>query len=275
MSRIDERFALLRKTNQRALIPYIAAGDPSPQWTVDIMHALVAAGADVLELGVPFSDPMADGPVIQQAGERAIEKGVGLRDVLTMVAQFRELDQQTPLVLMGYLNPIEQFGWDAFLARARLVGVDGLLLVDAPLEESLILAPQIKASGLQQIHLIAPTTTDDRIARMGAIAEGFVYYVSLRGVTGAGHVSALEAGPRIQLIKRHCRVPVGVGFGISDAESAVRVGEFADAVIIGSALVSRLANASDKQNAIEIAQAFLRPIKQALAAPSIPARIAV
>lgn len=271
MSRIDARFAELRRSNQRALIPYVAAGDPEPAWTVPILHALVRSGADLLEIGVPFSDPMADGPVIQQAGERAIAKGVGLRDVLGMVAHFRATDTLTPIVLMGYLNPIEQFGFAAFLTHAAAVGVDGLLLVDAPLEESLQLAPAIAAAGLQQIHLIAPTTTDDRIARLGALAQGFVYYVSLRGVTGAGHVSSSEASGRIQLIKRHCKVPVGVGFGISDGESAARVGEFADAVIIGSALVSRLAQARDQADAERIAGDFLAPIKAALAAKVLAA----
>ncbi len=264
MNRIEQRFAELQARGERALIPYVAAGDPDPNWTVDILHALVRGGADLLELGVPFSDPVADGPVIQQACERAIAKGVGLRHALTMVEEFRAKDPLTPLVLMGYLNPIEQFGVDAFLTRAASVGVDGVLLVDAPIEESAALADRLHAAGLVQIHLIAPTTTDARIAKLGALARGFIYYVSLRGVTGAGHVSSVEASARIQLIKQHCAVPVGVGFGINDAASAAAVGEFADAVIIGSALVSRLALASSSVQAQQIAIDFLTPIKAAL-----------
>jgi tryptophan synthase alpha chain len=264
VNRIDQRFSELQAAGRRALIPYVVAGDPALEWTADILHALVAAGADLLELGVPFSDPMADGPVIQQAAERAIARGVGLRHALEVVRAFRVQDATTPIVLMGYLNPIEQFGFDAFVERAAELGVDGVLLVDAPIEESAPFAARLAERGMHQIHLIAPTSPATRVQQLATVASGFVYYVSLRGVTGAGYLATDEVSTRLIELKQTLPVPVGVGFGISDAVSARRAGEHADAVIIGSALVDRLKSASDSVHAQAIAREFLLPIRDAL-----------
>ncbi len=230
-------------TTRTALIPYVMAGDPGRSTTVPVMHALVAAGADVIELGVPFSDPMADGPVIQAAAERALVQGTRLRDVLDMVAEFRRTDARTPVVLMGYANPIERMGAEAFAKAAGAAGVDGVLTVDYPPEEVADFARLLGEHGIDPIFLLAPTSTDARIAAVSQVARGYVYYVSLKGVTGAGHLDAADVGRNIARIRRHVTLPVGVGFGIRDADSAVALAEHADAVVIGSRLVETIAAA--------------------------------
>ena len=263
MNRLDQRFAALKAAGRTGLIPFVTAGDPAPEHTVALMHALVEAGADVIELGVPFSDPMADGPVIQHASERAIAKGVGLADVLKWVATFRERDQQTPVVLMGYLNPVEIRGYERFAHEATAAGVDGVLLVDCPLEEAEVLAP-LRNAGLKQILLAAPTTAPARMAQLCEAAEGFLYYVSFAGITGAGRLSTQDTAARVADIRTHAKAPVAVGFGVKDAQSAKAIGEFADAVVIGSALVKRLDGANTAQDVVARVEAFLRPIRAAL-----------
>ena len=263
MSRIDRRFAALKAADRTGLIPFVTAGDPAPEHTVALMHALVEAGADVIELGVPFSDPMADGPVIQHASERAIAKGVGLADVLKWVVTFRERDQETPVVLMGYLNPVEIRGYERFAHEATIAGVDGVLLVDCPLEEAEVLAP-LRNAGLKQILLAAPTTAPARMAQLCEAAEGFLYYVSFAGITGAGRLSTQDIAARVADIRTHAKAPVAVGFGVKDAQSAKAIGEFADAVVIGSALVERLDGANTAPDVVARVDAFLRPIRAAL-----------
>lgn len=239
-ARIAAVFETLKAQGRQALIPYVTAGDPQPGATVGILHGLVAGGADILELGVPFSDPMADGPVIQKASERALAQGVGLHDVLAMVRDFRRDDARTPVVLMGYANPVECYGVEAFVRDAAAAGVDGVLIVDYPPEECEAFAALLKAAGLDLIFLLAPTSTEARMAQIGRIAGGYVYYVSLKGVTGAGHLDTAEVAAMIPRIRRHVRVPVGVGFGIRDATSAVAVAAVSDAVVIGSRLIQLL-----------------------------------
>ena len=263
MSRIDRRFAKLKAEGRTGLIPFVTAGDPSPQHAVALMHALVDAGADVIELGVPFSDPMADGPVIQHASERAIAKGVGLGDVLGWVKQFRERDADTPIVLMGYLNPVEIHGYERFAVEAVEAGVDGVLVVDCPLEESAVLAPLRKA-GLQQILLAAPTTAPARMVRLCGSAEGFLYYVSFAGITGAARLSTSDIAARVADIRSKSKAPVAVGFGVRDAQSAKSIAGFADAVVIGSALVEQLAGAEVVDDVTARARDFLAPIRAAL-----------
>src|SRR5690606_18095476 len=241
-NRLAEAFA--KAAPRAALIPYVTAGEPSAQATPKLMHALVQAGADIVELGVPFSDPMADGPVIQRAGQRAIERGVGLAQVLDMVAQFRRQDDTTPVVLMGYANPIERMGQQRFIDAAVKAGVDGVLVVDYPPEEMSDFAAMLDSGGLAPIFLLAPTSTEARIARVAQIARGYVYYVSLKGITGAGHLDTDAVEQRLADIRRHVRVPVGVGFGIRDADSAQRIGRFSDAVIIGTKLIETMENAA-------------------------------
>lgn len=222
------------------MVPFITAGDPQPSITVPLMHTMVRAGADLIELGVPFSDPMADGPVIQRASERALAHHVGLHDVLAMVRQFRIDDPDTPVVLMGYLNPIEVMGYGAFATHASEAGVDGALIVDAPPEESHDLVGVLREAGVDLVYLLAPTSTEDRIRTIGSVASGFVYYVSVKGVTGAGHLDVDTVASRLAEIRRVIDLPVGVGFGIKDAETARRVAGIADAVIVGSAIVGRI-----------------------------------
>lgn len=262
-NRIGKRFAQLQAASRTALIPFMTAGDPLPDATVDVMHALVAAGADVIELGMPFSDPMADGPVIQHADERALRRKVGLAGVLGWVRQFREQDAGTPVVLMGYLNPIAVHGLDRFGREAVAAGVDGVLVVDCPIEEDATLAP-LRAVGLQRILLAAPTTSDVRLAHALELAEGYLYYVSFAGITGAARLSVGDIAARVGELRARGRVPVAVGFGIKDAASATAVAEFADAVVIGSALVGTLAEAVDGIDACRRAQAFLAPVRVAL-----------
>jgi tryptophan synthase alpha chain len=238
MSRLPSRFQHLAQTGRKALVPFITAGDPHPDVTPALMHALVAGGADVVELGVPFSDPMADGPTIQLACERALKAGTTLRKVLACVKTFREQDQDTPVVLMGYLNPIERFGLEDFADAARDAGVDGVLIVDLAVEEADQYLPPLRAAGLDAIFLLSPTTAEARIAQVAAEASGYLYYVSLKGVTGAASLNVTEVASRMAVIRRHTRLPVAVGFGIRDAASARAVGAVSDGVVVGSALVS-------------------------------------
>ncbi len=240
MSRIAARFGQLKGVGRTALIPFVTAGDPSPDVTVPLMHAMVAAGADLIELGVPFSDPVADGPVIQRATERALGNGVSLTDVMHLVEAFRAQDQDTPVVLMGYLNPIEVMGYGTFAAAARAAGVDGALVVDVPPEEGHGLVDALRAEGLDLVYLLAPTSTDRRIGLIGEVASGFVYYVSVKGVTGAGHLDTDAVAEKVAAIKARIPLPVGVGFGIKDEDTAARVAAVADAVIVGSAIVERI-----------------------------------
>jgi tryptophan synthase alpha chain len=240
MSRITQTFRNLAANRRRALIPYFTAGDPQPSQTVAMMHAAVAGGADILELGVPFSDPMADGPVIQRASERALAQGVGLRQVLEMVKEFRKTDSATPVVLMGYANPIEAMGSAEFVRAAKAADIDGVIVVDYPPEECVELARMLREHSLDLIFLIAPTSTDERIAQIAALATGYVYYVSLRGVTGAANLDLKEVGERLAHIRSKTALPIGVGFGIRDGETARAIGEVADAVIIGSRVIQEI-----------------------------------
>lgn len=240
MSRIKSTFEQLAAESKKGLIPFMTAGDPDPARTVEFMHALAAGGADVIELGVPFSDPMADGPVIQQSSERALEKGVTLRSVLADVKRFRETNDKTPVVLMGYANPVERMGAEAFAVAAKDAGVDGVLVVDYPPEECVDFAARMKAAGIDPIFLLAPTSTDERIADVGRVASGYVYYVSLKGVTGAGNLDVASIASKIPAIKSRVSVPVGVGFGIRDAQTAAAVAAVSDAVVIGSRIVQLL-----------------------------------
>ncbi len=263
-NRIDECFARLAANSTKALVPFITAGDPHPDWTVTIMHKLVAAGANLLELGIPFSDPMADGPVIQAASERAIHKGVSLRSVLAMVAGFRETDTTTPVVLMGYMNPIERYGHAEFAADAAESGVDGVLMVDCPPEEMLDLTAMLEQHGVHPIRLLAPTTTSERIGLVAAHAKGYLYYVSFKGITGADRLDHAGIVAPLQEIRRQTDLPVAVGFGIKDATSAAAVAKVADAVVIGSALVETLSQASSAEQAGQWAADFLAPVRQAM-----------
>lgn len=246
MSRISARFEELRNAGRKALIPFITAGDPVESFTVPCMRAMVGAGADVIELGVPFSDPMADGPVIQKASERALTHRMSLRKTLGLVADFRVHDQSTPVVLMGYLNPIESMGYRCFVERAREVGVDGVLTVDMPPEESNELIELLDAAAIDPIFLLAPNSTGERIRRMGALGKGYLYYVSLKGVTGASHLDLAEVERKLAEIRRHCGLPVGVGFGVKDADTAAVLAKFADAVVVGSALVGCIERSLDR-----------------------------
>ena len=240
MSKIQATFERLQAQGRKALIPFITAGDPDPALTVSLMHALVEAGSDIIELGVPFSDPMADGPTIQRASERALAKGVSLRQVLEMVASFRADNNDTPVVLMGYANPIEAMGIDDFAATAFDAGVDGVLVVDYPPEESTDFALAMKANALDPIFLLAPTSTPERIALVGELASGYVYYVSLKGVTGSAALDVQAVAARIPDIRAATGVPVGVGFGIRDAATAGAVAQVADAVVVGSRIIEEI-----------------------------------
>ncbi|MEO8134093.1 MAG: tryptophan synthase subunit alpha [Betaproteobacteria bacterium] len=243
MRRLDLTFAALKAHGRTALIPFITAGDPAPTVTVAVMHALVAAGADIIELGVPFSDPMADGPVIQRSSERALAQGVGLRDVLAMTAEFRRTDTTTPVVFMGYANPIEAMGHEVFVSAAQTSGVDGMLVVDYPPEEAGPFSVLLKSRGLASIFMLSPTTPESRMEAIGKLAGGYVYYVSLKGVTGAGNLDTADVAAKLSAIRKHVKIPVGVGFGIRDGATARAIAEVADAVVIGSALVQALADA--------------------------------
>ena len=263
MSRIAGRFEKLKAAGRKALILFVTAGDPEPALTVPLMHALAESGADILELGVPFSDPMADGPVIQRASERALKHGIGLSDVLGCVSTFRKQNSETPVVLMGYANPIEAMGVDKFVAAARAAGVDGLIVVDYPPEECGPFVDLCGRAGIDCIFLLAPTSTEARIREVSRAGSGFVYYVSLRGVTGAGHLDADEVLARLPRIRAATRLPVGVGFGIRDAESARRISRGADAVVIASRLIQEL-EAVPPAQAVECVRAFVKPIREAM-----------
>ena len=263
MSRIQGRFEALAGEKRKAIIPYITAGDPHPSLTVPLMHALVESGSDILELGVPFSDPMADGPVIQRSGERALKHGVGLKDVLSLVKQFREKDKATPVVLMGYANPIEAMGIDKFAAAAKTAGVDGVIVVDYPPEECLEFSALMRKNRVDPIFLLAPTSTDQRILEVARSGSGYLYYVSLRGVTGASNIDFSEISAKIPAIRAATQMPIGVGFGIRDAESPRRVAASADAVVIGSRLIQEIESGAADQ-AVARVKAFLKPIRQAL-----------
>lgn len=265
MSRFDQRFAELRATGRKALIPFITAGDPSLEATVPVMHALVEAGADVIELGVPFSDPMADGPAIQRSSERALARGAGLRYVLAAVAEFRQRDTHTPVVLMGYLNPVEIHGTARFAEAAERAGVDGVLLVDLPPEEAAETRAIFNQRGLALIALASPTTSDERLAMLCDNAQGYLYYVSFAGVTGASErLDTRAASDRLRQIRARTATPVAAGFGIRDAASASAMAADADGVVVGSALVTELAAAAAITEAASRAAAFLAPLRQAL-----------
>jgi tryptophan synthase alpha chain len=263
MSRIQGCFESLAKAKRKALIPYITAGDPHPSLTVPLMRGLVEAGADILELGVPFSDPMADGPVIQRSGERALKHGVGLADVLRMVTEFRRADSAAPIVLMGYANPIEAMGIGKFAAAAKAAGVDGVIVVDYPPEECVEFAALMKKSDIDPIFLLAPTSTKQRIDDVARCGSGYLYYVSLRGVTGAANLDLSEVATHLPRIRAATKLPIGVGFGIRDAESAKRVAQTADAVVIGSRIIQEI-EAGAPEQAVARVKSFLRPIREAL-----------
>ncbi|CAJ0802805.1 Tryptophan synthase alpha chain [Ralstonia psammae] len=263
MSRIAQTFSQLSAQGRKGLIPFITAGDPYPEMTVDLMHALVKGGSNVIELGVPFSDPMADGPVIQRASERALANKVGLRTVLEYVRTFRTTDSTTPVVLMGYANPIERMGVDAFAKAASEAGVDGVLVVDYPPEECEAFAKTMRAAGIDPIFLLAPTSTEARIAQIARVASGYIYYVSLKGVTGAATIDLDAVAARIPQIRQHARLPVGVGFGIRDAATARAISGVADAVVIGSRIVQLLEEAPREQ-AVQYLTDFIAEIRQAL-----------
>jgi len=263
MSRIQKTFADLQSKKKKALITFITAGDPAPELTVPLLHALVESGADILELGVPFSDPMAEGPVIQRANERALKFNVGMHDVLGYVREFRKTDQHTPVVLMGYANPIERMGVDRFVTESKAAGADGAIVVDYPPEEASEFAQKLKAQDMDLIFLLAPTSTEQRIKQVAQISSGFSYYVSLRGVTGAGHIDTAEVASRLEAIREHVKLPIGVGFGIRDGATAKAVASVSDAVVIGSRIIQELEN-TPKEQAVTAVKAFLAEIRSAI-----------
>jgi tryptophan synthase alpha chain len=263
VSRIAKVFDTLQSAGRQALIPYVTAGDPYPDATVEIMLAMADAGADIIELGVPFSDPMADGPVIQRAAERALAKGIGMPQVLDFVRGFRAANDRTPVVLMGYANPVERYGVDRFVRDATQAGVDGVLVVDYPPEECEVFAKTLRDAGLDPIFLLAPTSTEQRMKEVGRIASGYVYYVSLKGVTGAGHLDVGAVAEMVPRIKAHVKMPVGVGFGIRDARSAKAVAAVSDAVVIGTAIV-QLLEAQPRDNVAQAGGRFIAEIRRAL-----------
>jgi len=249
VSRLAQTFAELKAQSKTALIPYVMASDPSPEITLPLMHAMVAAGADIIELGAPFSDPMADGPVIQQAAERSLLHGTSLHDVFSLVDEFRKTDDKTPIIVMGYLNPIEAMGYSIFAQQAAACGIDGVITVDMPPEEADDYVPVLKSQGLNPVFLLAPTSTEERIKHLADIASGFVYYVSLKGVTGAATLDVSSVEQKVSQIREFIDLPIGVGFGIGDAESAAKVAGCADAVVVGSAIVKKMTLNSGKTEA--------------------------
>ncbi|MYL27520.1 MULTISPECIES: tryptophan synthase subunit alpha [Halomonadaceae] len=268
MSRIEQRLTALGEQRRKGLIPYITAGDPNTGETLRIMHSLVASGADLIELGVPFSDPMADGPVIQRACERALANGCTSRDVLEVVRRFRETDTETPVVLMGYLNPVEAMGYEAFAENAAQAGVDGVLMVDLPPEEAGEVVPWFRAQGLDLIFLISPTTSDERIRRMGEHSSGYVYYVSLKGVTGSASIDAGAVEERVAHIRELTELPVGVGFGIRDAETAGAIGRVSDAIIVGSVIVDCIGRHPEGGDSLHQAlKSLVKPLRDSLDTP--------
>jgi tryptophan synthase alpha chain len=264
MSRLASCFQTLRTQGRKALITYIAGGDPSAELTVPLMHQLAQSGANILELGIPFSDPMADGPVIQRAAERGIANGVGLRRCLDMVEQFRRTDAVTPVVLMGYANPIEHLGQDVFIQRAAQAGVDGVIVVDYPPEESEDFSRRLQAAGIDMIYLVAPTTTETRMAQVAAHGGGFIYYVSLKGITGAGHLDTRAVAERLPVIRRHSSLPLAVGFGIRDGATARAVAQVADAVVVGSRLIQELENLGPGQDPLAAVHHLVSDIRSAI-----------
>ncbi len=267
MSRIETTFKALQTQGRKALIPYVTAGYPFADITPELMHGMVGAGADIIELGIPFSDPMADGPVIQRAGDRALALGIGLHQVLEMVRSFRNRNSNTPVVLMGYANPLECYdlhnGSGSFVRDAAAAGVDGMLVVDYPPEECTDFAAQLKAHGMDLIFLLAPTSTEARMAEIAQLATGYVYYVSLKGVTGAGTLDIAAVEAMLPRIRQHVQIPVGVGFGIRDAASAQAIGRVADAVVIGSKII-QLIEDQPHEKVTAVAVSFLRSIRRAL-----------
>jgi tryptophan synthase alpha chain len=263
MSRIAGRFAALKAAGRKALIPYITAGDPLPASTVPLLHALVEAGSDILEIGVPFSDPMADGPAIQRSSERALKNGIGLPDVLNFVIQFRKKDAETPVVLMGYANPIEAMGVEKFVAAAQAAGIDGVIVVDYPPEECAPFVELCRKGGIDTIFLLAPTSTDERIRSVARAGSGYLYYVSLKGVTGVKSADAADIATHLPHIRAAASLPIGVGFGIKDAESARAISKSADAVIIGSRIVQEIESAG-AEHAVARVKALIVPIRKAL-----------
>ena len=263
MSRTAATFEKLKAADKRALIPFITAGDPNPKMTPQIMHALVEAGADIIELGVPVSDPMADGPTIQRSSERALVHDVGLRDVLGFVVEFRKSDEKTPVVLMGYANPIEVMGYGDFSSQAQVAGVDGVLVVDYPPEESSELTKQLKAHAIDSIFLLAPTTVESRMDAVARVASGYVYYVALKGVTGASHLDLDEVTKKLPQIRAHVKLPIGVGFGIRDGKTARAVADVSDAVVIGSRLVEEIEQAAPETVIADVG-VLIRDIRQAM-----------
>ena len=263
MSRIPQTFQRLQASGKKALIPFITAGDPDASLTVPLMQSLVQAGADIIELGVPFSDPMADGPTIQRASERALAKGMSLTKVLQLVAEFRAADAQTPVVLMGYANPIEAMGVQAFAEAASGVGVDGVLVVDYPPEEAKEFGKKMQQSGIDPIFLLAPTSTPERIRQVGEVASGYVYYVSLKGVTGSGALDIDEVARRIPQIRQHTGLPVGVGFGIRDAATAGKIAQVADAVVVGSRIIEEIEK-STPENVCERVRLLVSGLRQGM-----------
>ena len=263
MSRIAASFAALKERNKTGLVTFITAGDPGPEMTVPLMHAMVAGGADILELGVPFSDPMAEGPVIQRACERALKFGIGLGDVFNYVREFRLTNQTTPVVLMGYANPIERIGPDAFIAQAKAAGADGAIVVDYPPEECEEFAAAMRENELDLIFLLAPTSTTERIRQVARFGSGFSYYVSLKGVTGAGNIDTVDVANKLAPIREHVKLPIGVGFGIRDGATARAVAAVADAVVIGSRIIQEIENTPPDQ-AVQAVKAFVSGIREAL-----------
>jgi tryptophan synthase alpha chain len=263
MSRIAATFERLRRDGRKALIPFVTAGDPTPASAVPLMHALVAGGADVIELGVPFSDPMADGPVIQRSSERALKHGVSLKDVIGFVAEFRKTNDDIPVVLFGYANPIEAMGAQRFADAAKAAGADGVLIVDYPPEEAQAMVGLLDARGLDTIFLLSPTTTDERLRQVSALGRGYLYYVSLKGVTGAGHIDLADVSKRLGHIRGFTKLPVGVGFGIRDPETARRIAGVSDAVVIGSRLVQEIETGPQAEVNARV-EAFMRGIREAM-----------
>lgn len=263
MSRIDAAFEKLKQQKCKALIPFITAGDPNPQLTVPLMHVLVEAGANILELGVPFSDPMADGPTIQRASERALKHHVSLHHVLDMVAEFRQKNSHTPVVLMGYGNPIEAMGWETFARRCAEVGVDGVLTVDFPPEESHEAFAHLEAHGIDPIFLLAPTTRDERVAQVAKLARGYVYYVSLKGVTGAGNLDLSAIEQKLPELRRHIKLPIGVGFGIRDGATASAVAKLCDGVVVGSRIVQEIENSTEREVVANVGR-LVKELRQAI-----------
>ena len=264
MNRLDERLGALAQEGRKALVAYIVSGDPSPDMTLPAMHALVRAGADVIELGIPFSDPMAEGPVIQRGHERALASNMSLTDSLAVVSRFREQDTRTPIILMGYANPVERMGYAAFAERATAAGVDGVLTVDLPPEEAVETNRLMREAKLHTIFLVAPTSTEQRIRHVAELASGFIYYVSLKGVTGAANINTSEVAGKVAELKAASALPVMVGFGIKDAESAAAVARTADGVVVGSALVTAMGEGGDVESVCARLDAVLSPIRAAL-----------